>query len=88
MCGQAACCGVESVPGFSSVDFGLCTTPAMFTVRYLVQCRSVLVALSLNGKWHQSCITAGYEYDGALMVTASHLPSNRNGIKFFTPEGM
>lgn len=25
--------------------------------------------------------------DGAIMITASHLPFNRNGLKFFTPEG-
>ena len=25
--------------------------------------------------------------DGAIMVTASHLPWNRNGLKFFTPKG-
>ena len=29
----------------------------------------------------------GFEFDGAVMVTASHLPFNRNGYKFFTPEG-
>lgn len=28
-----------------------------------------------------------FEYDGAIMVTASHLPYNRNGFKFFTAEG-
>ena len=25
--------------------------------------------------------------DGAVMLTASHLPYNRNGLKFFTPDG-
>ena len=25
--------------------------------------------------------------DGSVMITASHLPFNRNGLKFFTPEG-
>lgn len=33
------------------------------------------------------CPCAGYEYDGAVMITASHLPYNRNGFKFFTAEG-
>lgn len=28
-----------------------------------------------------------FDYDGAIMVTASHLPYNRNGFKFFTAEG-
>ena len=26
-------------------------------------------------------------FDGAVMLTASHLPSERNGMKFFTPDG-
>ncbi|MEA4869308.1 MAG: phosphomannomutase/phosphoglucomutase [Christensenella sp.] len=34
-----------------------------------------------------STVTKGYEYDGAIMLTASHLPWNRNGIKFFTKNG-
>ena len=29
---------------------------------------------------------AGHEYDGAVMITASHLPVNRNGAKFCTGE--
>lgn len=31
--------------------------------------------------------TDGFMFDGAVMVTASHLPYNRNGYKFFTPDG-
>lgn len=27
------------------------------------------------------------DYDGAVMLTASHLPFNRNGLKFFTSDG-
>lgn len=34
-----------------------------------------------------SCVLDGFEADGAIMVTASHLPWNRNGLKFFTPDG-
>ncbi len=34
-----------------------------------------------------SCVTKGYEFDGSVMITASHLPFNRNGFKFFTPAG-
>lgn len=26
-------------------------------------------------------------YDGAVMITASHLPAHRNGFKFFTKSG-
>ncbi len=32
-------------------------------------------------------VTEGYEFDGTVMITASHLPFNRNGFKFFTPKG-
>lgn len=32
-------------------------------------------------------VLSGYEYDGSVMLTASHLPFNRNGLKFFTKEG-
>lgn len=34
-----------------------------------------------------STVTEGYEFDGSVMITASHLPFNRNGFKFFTAEG-
>ena len=32
-------------------------------------------------------VTPGYRYHGAVMITASHLPWNRNGLKFFTAAG-
>ena len=34
-----------------------------------------------------STVTEGYKFDGSVMITASHLPFNRNGFKFFTCEG-
>ena len=34
-----------------------------------------------------STVTEGYRFDGSVMITASHLPFNRNGFKFFTAEG-
>lgn len=34
-----------------------------------------------------STVTEGYLFDGSVMITASHLPFNRNGFKFFTSEG-
>ena len=34
-----------------------------------------------------STVTEGYEFDGSVMITASHLPFNRNGFKFFTAKG-
>ncbi len=32
-------------------------------------------------------VTEGYQFDGSVMITASHLPFNRNGFKFFTAQG-
>lgn len=32
-------------------------------------------------------VTEGYMFDGTVMITASHLPFNRNGFKFFTSGG-
>jgi phosphomannomutase len=34
-----------------------------------------------------SCVLPGHGYDGAAMITASHLPVNRNGVKFFRAAG-
>ena len=34
-----------------------------------------------------STILAGSDFDGAVMITASHMPYDRNGLKFFTKEG-
>ncbi len=34
-----------------------------------------------------STVTEGFCCDGAIMLTASHLPFNRNGLKFFTAQG-
>mmetsp|Transcript_12649 Transcript_12649/g.16453 ORF Transcript_12649/g.16453 Transcript_12649/m.16453 type:complete len:601 (+) Transcript_12649:171-1973(+) len=35
----------------------------------------------------KSCITPGFDFDAGIMVTASHLPFDRNGMKMFTKEG-
>ncbi len=43
----------------------------------------MLSAESLAHIW--TC--AGHQYDGAIMITASHLPFHRNGFKFFTKDG-
>ena len=34
-----------------------------------------------------STVFEDYQFDGAMMLTASHLPFNRNGVKFFLREG-
>lgn len=34
-----------------------------------------------------STVLPDYAFDGGIMITASHLPFNRNGLKFFVPSG-
>ena len=34
-----------------------------------------------------STVLPQFEFDGAIMITASHMPYDRNGLKFFTAEG-
>ncbi|MBR2539458.1 MAG: phosphomannomutase/phosphoglucomutase [Mogibacterium sp.] len=34
-----------------------------------------------------STVLPQFDFDGAIMITASHLPYNKNGFKFFTGEG-
>ena len=61
---KAAAEGISRA-GATAIDFGMCTTPAMY----------------------MSTITDGFMTDGAIMITASHHPWNKNGMKFFTPKG-
>jgi phosphomannomutase len=44
-------------------------------------------AMASTPAMFMSTITPGFECDGAIMLTASHLPFNRNGLKFFTAQG-
>ena len=61
---KAAAEGISRA-GATAIDFGMCTTPAMY----------------------MSIITPGFQPDAAIMITASHHPWDRNGMKFFLPDG-
>lgn len=39
-------------------------------------------AIASTPAMFMSTVTDGYQCDGAIMLTASHLPFNRNGLKF------
>lgn len=49
--------------------------------------QAVDCSLSSTPSMFMSTILPELNYDGAIMITASHLPFNRNGMKFFTKEG-
>ncbi len=60
-----ACIKSITQSGANVIDFGLCTTPAMF----------------------MSTVDEELNIFASIMLTASHLPFNRNGMKFFTRQG-
>lgn len=43
--------------------------------------------LSSTPAMFMGCIFEETDFDGSIMITASHLPKNRNGMKFFTRDG-
>ena len=43
--------------------------------------------LSTTPAMFMATVMPQFEFDGAIMITASHLPYERNGFKFFTAEG-
>lgn len=49
--------------------------------------KSYDAGLATTPAMFMSTIMPYYEFDGAVMITASHLPWNRNGFKFFTADG-
>ena len=50
-------------------------------------CRPFLTGLSTTPSLYLACVREGFGADASVMVTASHLPPDKNGFKFFTPEG-
>eukprot|EP00183_Erythrolobus_madagascarensis_P000064 CAMPEP_0185848614 /NCGR_PEP_ID=MMETSP1354-20130828/3424_1 /TAXON_ID=708628 /ORGANISM="Erythrolobus madagascarensis, Strain CCMP3276" /LENGTH=135 /DNA_ID=CAMNT_0028549027 /DNA_START=20 /DNA_END=424 /DNA_ORIENTATION=+ len=49
--------------------------------------RAINFGIATTPAMFMSTVTPDFEYDGAIMLTASHLPPDRNGMKFFTPRG-
>ena len=45
------------------------------------------MGLAATPAMFMATVTPGYMFDGSVMITASHLPWNRNGLKFFTAAG-
>lgn len=45
------------------------------------------VGMASTPAMFMSTVFPDFECDGAIMLTASHLPFNRNGLKFFTRQG-
>lgn len=50
-------------------------------------CRVFDCSLASTPAMFMATIFPEFQCDGTIMITASHLPWNRNGFKFFTPDG-
>ena len=50
-------------------------------------CHVLNCGLASTPAMFMSTVYPEIQADGAIMVTASHLPYNRNGLKFFSPKG-
>ncbi len=44
-------------------------------------------SLATTPSMFMTTVLDGFKYDGSVMITASHLPFNRNGMKFFCADG-
>lgn len=57
-------------------------------IRALISCGCDVVYTGLSSTPSMFMLLKECEgFDGSVMITASHLPYDRNGLKFFTPEG-
>ena len=50
-------------------------------------CNLVICGVSTTPSMFMLLKESDWECDASIMITASHLPYDRNGLKFFTPEG-
>ena len=60
---------------------------AVFEALTAAGCVTVDCGLASTPAMFMSTVFKATQMDGAIMITASHLPFNRNGLKFFTTEG-
>ena len=63
------------------IEDTLATTLSSYGVKVLI------AGLASTPAMFMSCIFPEFDCDGAIMITASHLPQNRNGMKFFDKNG-
>lgn len=59
----------------------------IFQTLNITQTQSLSSGLSSTPAMFMSTVFTEIEADGAIMITASHLPSNRNGFKYFDRDG-
>ena len=63
--------------GFAVLRAASCDVFDSLAAAHSTGAQPVVMGLSTTPACFHSCITAGYEFDGSIMLTASHLPWNR-----------
>ena len=63
------------------LEVAICQSPASKGARVLASGISSTPAMFISTVFHE------FKADGSIMLTASHMPFDRNGMKFFTREG-
>jgi len=86
----------RSEKDISQIKIGVGHDSRISAERFKVQVLKAVTSLKANAfdcglastpAMFMSTIFADLKFDGAIMLTASHLPYNRNGMKFFTKVG-
>ncbi|XXG50996.1 hypothetical protein AAC387_Pa02g4869 [Persea americana] len=60
---------------------------AVFAGLGLAGCSVFDMGLATTPACYMSTLLTSFAYNASIMMTASHLPYTRNGLKFFTPKG-
>jgi len=81
------CAGLRIMTGHDSRISAARIKNAFFQGLERAGCRPLDCGLASTPALFMSTVFEQYACDGAVMLTASHLPFNRNGLKFFTREG-
>ncbi|KAG9456757.1 hypothetical protein H6P81_001265 [Aristolochia fimbriata] len=66
---------------------GRVLSTALFSGLAAVGCKVFDMGLATTPACYMSTVLAPFAYHASIMMTASHLPYTRNGLKFFTPKG-
>ncbi|MBL5922246.1 phosphomannomutase [Lelliottia amnigena] len=82
---------MEQSYSFSSVAIGIDNRPSSYSIAQA--CASAIQEAGYNVEYYGVLPTPALALQGiahkipSVMVTGSHIPFNRNGLKFYTPEG-
>ncbi|RZC58220.1 hypothetical protein C5167_005531 [Papaver somniferum] len=66
---------------------GASLSVAVFSGLKRAGCSAYDMGLATTPACFMSTLLLPFDYDASIMMTASHLPYTRNGLKFFTPNG-